>query len=170
MSARHVVTHALNMYYADSRDTKAVVTNLLAMLRSEMNAELIGEVTGLRAQVAELEAERHTTNEALSAAVEELHAEQARMSMVADFCAQRAEYVDNLRDHASAEDYYRWTGHAEARRQLSNLLGIPVAWPASAEECRPARQQEDPHDGPLHHDYAVSHDLPPYTPNVRGDR
>jgi hypothetical protein len=34
----------------------------------------------------------------------------------------------------------------------------------SAAEDRPSvprqRQQEDPHDGPLHHDYAVPRDLP----------
>ena len=34
----------------------------------------------------------------------------------------------------------------------------------SADDDRPSiprqRQQEDPHDGPLHHDYAVPRDLP----------
>lgn len=49
---------------------------------------------------------------------------------VAAFCAQRAEYVDNLRDCNADHDYYGWTGHAEARRQLSELLGLPVGWPA----------------------------------------
>lgn len=63
----------------------------------------------LMARIAELEAERHSTNEALSDAVEEL------------------------------------------RRR---------AW---------KRQTEDPHTSPLHHDYAVPHDLPPYESNVRGD-
>lgn len=82
---------------------------------------------------------------------------------VALFCAQRAEYVTNLRQHGSSdEDYYRWSGHAEARRQLSQRLGLPVAWPLGDGESAPApaRQQEDPHDSPLHHDYLTPHDLP----------
>ena len=67
--------------------------------------------------------------------VEQLRARVAELETaaekVAGFCARRAEYVTNLRhcgpnnDH----DYYRWQGHAEARRQLSQLLGLPVGWP-----------------------------------------
>ena len=55
-----------------------------------------------------------------------------QLAKVADFAAKRAEYVTNLR-HCSPtnnRDYYRWQGHAEARRQLSQLLGLPVGWPA----------------------------------------
>ncbi|MFE7580736.1 hypothetical protein ACFU5Y_04110 [Streptomyces gardneri] len=54
---------------------------------------------------------------------------------VAGFCAQRAEYVDNLHNCAPSNDrdYYRWTGHAEARRQLSQLVGLPVDWPAESD-------------------------------------
>ncbi|MER5482984.1 hypothetical protein ABT024_07170 [Streptomyces sp. NPDC002812] len=64
------------------------------------------ELVALRARVAELEAA----------------AEKA-----AAFCAERAEYVSNLRDRGGSDaDYYRWTGHAAARRQLSDLLGLPV--------------------------------------------
>ncbi|MFG2873331.1 hypothetical protein [Streptomyces sp. NPDC048338] len=104
--------------------------------------ELVAEVTRLQARVAELEAA----------------AEQ-----VALFCAQRAEYVTTLRQHGSSDaDYFRWSGHAEARRQLSQRLGLPVAWPLGDGESppAPARQQEDPHDSLLHHDYAVPRDLP----------
>ncbi|MEU2403337.1 hypothetical protein ABZ609_03290 [Streptomyces rubiginosohelvolus] len=65
----------------------------------------------LRARVAELE-------------------EQAEKT--AAFAAQRAEYVTNLRQFVEGgeDDYWRWTGHAEARRQLSQALGLPVGWPA----------------------------------------
>lgn len=52
--------------------------------------------------------------------------------VVAEFCAERARYITSInnchRDNAS--DYYRWQGHAEARRQLSERMGIPTSWPA----------------------------------------
>lgn len=61
----------------------------------------------------------------------EIAALREQLAKVTAFCAQRAEYVAELhrctRDDA---DYYRWSGHAEARRQLSQLLGLPVGWPA----------------------------------------
>lgn len=61
----------------------------------------------------------------------EVAALREQLAKVAAFCAQRAEYVTNLRDYRGGDhDYYRWTGHAEARRQLSELLGLPVGWPA----------------------------------------
>ncbi|MFF7851872.1 hypothetical protein ACFZDF_30435 [Streptomyces sp. NPDC007910] len=91
------------------------------------------------AEVSRLLAERHSTNEALDDAVQALKERDLRIAeleaaaeKVAGFCAQRAEYVNNLRNcNPNADhDYYRWTGHAEARRQLSQLLGLPVAWPA----------------------------------------
>ncbi|MFE2556029.1 hypothetical protein ACFXGT_08325 [Streptomyces sp. NPDC059352] len=209
-------------------------------------------------RVAELVTERHSTNEALSDAAEQLRVQRDRIAepevaarqwgdqwrdrcnhisrqglrwkaeadgrkvygeklraqvaeleasaeKVAGFCAKRAEYVTNLRDcNGNDADYYRWTGHAEARRQLSQMLGLPVAWPAKdkaepapqrqAEEptepgpwgdpiaygptgvrcgcgkdahsnltpCRPD-SPEDPHDSPLHTNYAVPHDLPEVT-------
>lgn len=31
-------------------------------------------------------------------------------------------------------DYWRWQGHAEARRQLSQALGLPVGWPVKDEK------------------------------------
>lgn len=61
----------------------------------------------------------------------EIAALREQLAKVTAFCAQRAEYVTNLRDYNGNDaDYYRWTGHAEARRQLSQLLGLPVGWPA----------------------------------------
>ncbi|MCX4540457.1 hypothetical protein [Streptomyces sp. NBC_01565] len=145
-------------------------------------ARLVEENERLRARVAELEAERHSTNEALSDAAEALRVNRDRIveleaatEKVAGFCAQRAEYVTNLRNcNPNADhDYYRWSGHAEARRQLSQRLGLPVGWPADDEEPNPRRdasvaklqallagQREDPHDSPLHHTYRLGHDLP----------
>lgn len=65
----------------------------------------------------------------------EVIALREQLSKVAAFCAQRAEYVSNLREFVEGgeHDYYRWTGHAEARRQLSQQLGLPVGWPAEDE-------------------------------------
>lgn len=48
------------------------------------------------------------------------------------FTADRAKYISAIRDchpHDVAS-YYRWQGHAESRRVLSERLGLPVAWPA----------------------------------------
>lgn len=109
--------------------------------------ELLAEVDRLRARVAELE---------------------GQAEKVTAFCAQRAEYVTSLRQFVEGgeDDYFRWTGHAEARRQLSQSLGLPVGWPA---EDKPApAPAKDPHDSPLHHSYAVGRDLPEETEPSRG--
>ncbi|HEX6518294.1 MAG TPA: hypothetical protein VF049_22225 [Nocardioidaceae bacterium] len=105
--------------------------------------DLHDEVDALRARVAELE---------------------ATAALVAEFCADRASYITSIRNcHPdNGHDYDRWQGHAAARRQLSLLLGLPVAWPA---EDKPTpvpqqRQAEDPHSSDLHHDYALGRDLP----------
>ncbi|MER6778411.1 MULTISPECIES: hypothetical protein [unclassified Streptomyces] len=81
----------------------------------------------LRAENATRTAQREI--ERLRARVEALSAASEK---VAAFCAQRAEYVTNLRNCSPTNDrdYYRWSGHAEARRQLSQRLGLPVGWPA----------------------------------------
>lgn len=52
-----------------------------------------------------------------------------RDKVVADFVAQREEYVSVLRQCVNADDdYYRWQGHAEARRQLRDkLAALPDA-------------------------------------------
>lgn len=57
------------------------------------------------------------------------------LTTVREFCGERAEYVRVLRQCTDASaDYHRWQGHAEARRQLSERLGLPTAWPATAQE------------------------------------
>lgn len=86
----------------------------------------------LLAEVNRLEAERHSTNEALDDAVQELREREQRDTVVAEFVAQRAEYITAIRNcHPdNGHDYDRWQGHAAARRQLAELLGLPVAWPA----------------------------------------
>ena len=172
---------------SDVPDLVAEVQRLWAERHSTNEAldDAVRENAKLRARVAELEQtlERRTellrdvqkiarkrTNESrgrreYGALLKAENAElKAAAQKVAKFCAARAEYITNLRNcnPDNGHDYDRWQGHAEARRQLSQLLGLPVGWPA---EDKPApvplpRQTEDPHDGPNHHDYALGRDLP----------
>lgn len=73
---------------------------------------------------------------AATAEVERLRAQlavvEAREKVIAEFVAERAEYITALRNcHPdNGHDYDRWQGHAAARRQLAEKLGLPVAWPA----------------------------------------
>lgn len=57
---------------------------------------------------------------------------------VEGFCAERANVITAILNcHPdNAHDYNRWQGHAESRRQLSQSLGIPVAWPAKQDGAR----------------------------------
>ncbi|MET8377957.1 hypothetical protein [Streptomyces microflavus] len=91
-------------------------------LAEHLAADLASEVEALRTRVAELEAQAET---------------------VSAFCAQRAEYVASLRQFVEGgePDYFRWTGHAEARRQLSQSLGLPVAWPAEDASSAPSQRE-----------------------------
>lgn len=97
----------------------------------QARAEAFEERERLRARVAELEAERHSTNEALDDAVQALRAREKDAAVVAGFVAARAEYITSIRNcHPDdGPDYDRWQGHAAARRQLAQELGLPVAWP-----------------------------------------
>ncbi|MFI8360774.1 hypothetical protein ACIGD1_11500 [Streptomyces sp. NPDC085612] len=201
-----------------SYDFAATIVFALGSAQLLQSPETAAELVRLRARVAELEAERHVTNEALSDAAERMRQDRDRIAeleaqvaavddlriraidkgdqlrarvdeierkytfdtaklrarvaeleaaaeQVAEFCAQRAEYVTNLRAFVEGgeHDYYRWTGHAEARRQLSQRLGLPVGWPAEDLPVVPttAAPVEDAHDSPLHHTYRVGRDLPP---------
>lgn len=125
-------------------------------------------------QVAELEAERHSTNEALDDAVQALRERGQREAIVAEFVAARAGYIVAIRNcHPdNGHDYDRWQGHAEARRQLAGLLGLPVAWPPeddasvakSADKLTallaPTQALREDDEFHLHHDYRVPRDLP----------
>ncbi|MBV7671413.1 hypothetical protein STHAL_18350 [Streptomyces halstedii] len=127
-------------------------TEFVANARSAV-PELLAEVDRLRGEVSNLSDD--VTGACLARYEEEQDADRLRLALasaqrgrrelrarvaeleaqaekVAAFCAQRAEYVSSLRNcHPNnAHDYNRWTGHAEARRQLSQSLGLPVAWPA----------------------------------------
>ena len=112
---------------------------------------LIQEVDRKSARIAELEAERHTTNEALDDAVQALRAGQS------DGCS---------------------CPPADHPHQVGCLLDVPAPGsperPVAAlrEDVSPQVEKlrallggqrvavEDPHDSPLHHPYRLGHDLP----------
>lgn len=52
------------------------------------------------------------------------------LALVREFTDERANYVKALLNSGGAEtddsDYYRWSGHAEARRQLATALQWPI--------------------------------------------
>lgn len=111
-----------------------------------------------------------------AAAAAELERLRAFEAVVEEFVAARAEYVTAIRNcHPdNGHDYDRWQGHAAARRQLAEKLGLPVAWPPEDEASvqksadkltrlmapTQALSLEDPHDSPLHHSYRVGRYLP----------
>lgn len=98
---------------------------------AEFVAAARADVPALVAEVRRLLAERHSTNESLDEAIQALREKEQREAVVAGFVAARAEYITALRNcHGdNTSDYDRWQGHAAARRQLAELLGLPVAWP-----------------------------------------
>lgn len=58
-----------------------------------------------------------------------LHEFRQLEAAIKDFIDQRPEYITalkNTRGDDSQADYYRWSGHAEARRQLAQKLGWTV--------------------------------------------
>ena len=88
-----------------------------------------------RVLLAEAEADRDRAREIAVALEQENARLTERMADVEKFVAARAEYItaiNNCHPDNSA-DYWRWQGHAEGRRQLSQTLGLPVAWPAGYE-------------------------------------
>ncbi|MEU0467256.1 hypothetical protein ABZ215_24915 [Amycolatopsis sp. NPDC006131] len=67
---------------------------------------------------------------------------QADIDKVAEFCDERADYITSIENcHPDNDrDYWRWQGHAEARRQLSQKLGLPVAWPEAPALTQPVEE------------------------------
>jgi hypothetical protein len=142
------------------------------------------ELTGARLalfeeeqETAALREERHSTNEALDDAIRALRTAQeriavleAREEIVSRFVEKRAEYITAIRNcHPdNGHDYDRWQGHAAARRQLAQELGLPVAWPvedsaavekSAAKLARVLAPSEGEHYATVHHAYTTSHDL-----------
>jgi hypothetical protein len=70
-----------------------------------------------------------------TALIAEIQRNYGALVKVDEFVAKRAEYVTAINDSHNEADYWRSQGHAAARRQLAQRLGLPVAWPAKYEEA-----------------------------------
>lgn len=104
----------------------------------------------LRARVAELEAERHSTNEALDDAVQSLRANGDRLTALE---AQAAAEECRCPEPAPLCEGCPCKCHAGQAKASADKLTRLFA-PTQA-------LREDPHDSPLHHAYRIPHDLPP---------
>ncbi|WP_128977247.1 hypothetical protein [Streptomyces roseicoloratus] len=111
----------------------------------------VSQLYGLRAEnhrlvaeVRRLEAERHSTNEELSKAVER----------VAELEALTPAPIQTCRTCGAGYTYGQPCSTCEFEARIASELA--------------ARQLEDPHDSPLHHDYAVGRDLPIAHPTDAG--
>lgn len=91
----------------------------------EIALTLSAEVDRLRTELAKYVGHEPTL-------AEETAYLKAAFDKTTAFIGERAEYITAIENcgpdnHA---DYDRWQGHAEARRNLAQTLGLPVAWPA----------------------------------------
>lgn len=163
-------------YFPGMWDTGAFDIGLGAVLGlwESMRADTAAaELARLRARVAELETERHTTNEVLSDAAETLRADRDR---IAELCRQvEAERPEAAQTHRCGIPLTRRLecGHCPHevcedcdRCPHTCRCGTP------AEDVSPqvqklrdilAGQREDTYRSPLHHDYAVPRDFPTTT-------
>jgi hypothetical protein len=120
----------------------------------------------LRARVAELEAERHSTNEALSDAAERMRADRDR---IAELEAQREVLAERLR----AGQQWRQGRNPElvsenfvSQSELRSIFGIPLVAPwadgltAVFSPVASLREPEGEHWAAVHHSYRVPRDLP----------
>ncbi|MFF3511591.1 hypothetical protein [Streptomyces sp. NPDC002573] len=103
-------------------------------------AEPVSELEQLRARVAELEAERHTTNEALADVTVAQRAAEAAAAPGPDGITRRFAPTQALREDGE-----------DVTPQVQKLRALLAGQRAAL---------EDPHDGPLHHTYRVARDLP----------
>lgn len=130
------------------------------------------DVPDLVAEVLRLEAERHSTNEALSEAVEALDVARDRIAELethaygcdAEGCVIPHSSWCDLAQKAAAENSGCTCGKPLAHAMHCWTVNPPRS---EVEEMRRAladrpsvRPREDPHDSPLHHDYALGRDLP----------
>jgi hypothetical protein len=120
-------------------------------------------------RVSELEAERHSTNEALSKAVERLAELEALTPAPIQTCRTCGAGYTLGQPCNTCQFQARMAAELAARQQPveESYDSIPRF---SAEEIArwQARQSEDPHDSPLHHDYTLGRELPTAHPTDAG--
>lgn len=101
------------------------------------------DVPALVAEVQRLRAERHSTNEALSDAAEQLRVQRDRIAEL------------------EAQLPYRevWSSELAPGGFVCSVCGQPVeSEPCPDHAPKPERQQEDPHTSPLHQTFALGRD------------
>lgn len=156
--ARAVNAAADVIHRAQVNGTQTATGLAIALESAQLlqSPETADELERLRARVAELEAERHSTNEALSDAAEALRANRDR---IAELEAARTGSRPGGHSRPEADDVTPQVQKLRAllagqRAAAETDPGRRAAWRMLAEPL------EDPHDSPLHHDYRVPRDLP----------
>lgn len=135
----------------------------LGMLVPEGGA---AELERLRARVAELETERHTTNEALSDAAERLRRDRDR---IAELEALKPASIQTCRKCGAGYTLGQPCSTCQFKAEMAAATavrgcGCPARFDRHAWGC-PTLPDEAPHEGPEHHTYRVGRDLPEY-PNA----
>lgn len=140
------------------------------------------EIDRLRSRIAELETERHVTNEALDDAVQALRAGRASepesggylsalpwaalmndddlidfLDELTDAATRNVSCVERLAEVERACGTWRLIGEAQHGH---NTAPGPDAMTRSFVPVASLREPEGEHYGALHHDYRVGHDLP----------
>ncbi|GGT43651.1 hypothetical protein [Streptomyces purpureus] len=144
------VTAAAGVILA-AMQTRQTAAGIAAALESAcllQSPEIAAEMSALRARVAELEAERHSTNEALSDAAQALRVQRDRITGLE---ALTPAPIQTCRTCGAGYTYGQPCSTCEFQARMATELAARQ------------RQQEDPHDGPNHHDYALGRDLPEVT-------
>jgi hypothetical protein len=118
------------------------------LLTPDQRAEL-SRIPGLEARVAELEAERHSTNEALSDAAEQLRANQDRFETLRALC--------DAAEHVGIVSGGWFTVDAVRRAVAGEPLPKPDGITRRVAPVQSLRCEDEFH---LRHDYRTSRDLP----------
>ncbi|MFC8271123.1 hypothetical protein ACFUJR_00980 [Streptomyces sp. NPDC057271] len=185
MNARRVNAAAGVVHAAmQTRQTAAGIAAALESACLLQSPESAAEVFALRARVAELEAERHSTNEWVTDAAEQLRAQRDRIAELETAAAAlvRPQYRDRHGDtweervdgeylqnvqlvSAQVPHENGWFEEAESvRRDFGPMDEVPVSEPVTKLRQLLAPQTEDPHDGPLRQRFELGRDLPEVTP------
>ncbi|AHH16566.1 hypothetical protein NONO_c17660 [Nocardia nova SH22a] len=116
-------------------------------------AELRAQVEARDTRIAELEAVRpRFSQRQFAQAIRDRDEAQSRAAELAETCAdfinQRVEYIQALRGSTDAtDDYHRWSGGAEARRQLAERLNWTTPYEVgekTAPKREPVTEEEVP--------------------------
>ncbi|MGW1122830.1 hypothetical protein ACWD5B_37925 [Streptomyces tanashiensis] len=170
-------------YFMGAWDTGAFGIGLGAVLSLWESMRL----DATAAEPARLRAERHSTNESLSDAAEQLRVQRDR---IAELEAERKKYVgveptiaeemaylgrclDAVRDvcDAAEKQATRWENPLPVPEWVAMIRNATDGVTVNAPALPPVpqqRQAEDPHTSDLHHDYALGRDLPFIPQQVTG--